>query len=92
MIFNHAFTPGFANQNIVQMEELASHGYVVFSISHPYVSALMLYPNGRIIPVDKTWLKAFSFDTKKDEITHASLVRHRKHDLNTDAHLSSNFI
>lgn len=48
LIFSHAYTPGYAGQNIVQMEELASHGYVIFSIAHPYEAAAVLYPDGRI--------------------------------------------
>ncbi len=50
LVFSHAYTPGYAGQNIVQMEELASHGYVVFSIAHPYEAALTEYPDGRLAP------------------------------------------
>jgi predicted dienelactone hydrolase len=50
LIFSHAYIPGYAGQNIVQMEELASHGYVVFSIAHPYEAALVEYPDGRRAP------------------------------------------
>ncbi|MGB7539058.1 MAG: hypothetical protein WBM17_11005 [Anaerolineales bacterium] len=50
LVFSHAYIPGYAGQNIVQMEELASHGYVVFSIAHPYEAALVEYPDGRLAP------------------------------------------
>jgi predicted dienelactone hydrolase len=50
LVFSHAFIPGYAGQNIVQMEELASHGYVIFSIAHPYEAALVEYPDGRRAP------------------------------------------
>lgn len=50
LVFSHAYIPGYAGQNIVQMEELASHGYVVFSIAHPYEAALVEYPDGRLTP------------------------------------------
>jgi hypothetical protein len=50
LVFSHAYIPGYAGQNIVQMEELASHGYVVFSIAHPYEAALVEYPDGRRTP------------------------------------------
>lgn len=36
LLFNHARDFGFTAQNQVLMEHLASHGYVVFSIAHPY--------------------------------------------------------
>ncbi|MGD8340104.1 MAG: hypothetical protein PVH89_04945, partial [Gammaproteobacteria bacterium] len=37
LLFNHGFD-GFTSQNQLLMEHLASHGYVVFSIAHPYES------------------------------------------------------
>jgi predicted dienelactone hydrolase len=39
LLFNHALAPGFASQNQLLMEHLASHGYVIFSIAHPYQSS-----------------------------------------------------
>jgi predicted dienelactone hydrolase len=39
LLFNHALELGFTSQNQLLMEHLASHGYVVFSIAHPYQSA-----------------------------------------------------
>ncbi len=44
--------PGFSaapRQYTVMIEELASQGYVVFSPSHPYVTTLTVFPDGRII-------------------------------------------
>ncbi len=38
LIFNHGLYL-VAEQNTVLMEHLASHGYVIFSIAHPYLSA-----------------------------------------------------
>lgn len=37
LLFNHGLD-GFTSQNLLLMEHLASHGYVVFSIAHPYRS------------------------------------------------------
>ena len=46
LIFCHG--GGFiAVQNTVQMQELASHGYIIFSISHRYDSAVTVYPDGQ---------------------------------------------
>ncbi len=39
LLFNHAWGGGFTSQNHLLMEHLASHGYAVFSIAHPYTSA-----------------------------------------------------
>ena len=36
LIFSHGIG-GLKTQNTTQMEEMASHGYVVFSCDHPYV-------------------------------------------------------
>ena len=52
IIYSHAYIPGFIGQNTAQMEELASHGYVVFSIAHPYESSAVIYPDSRIATVD----------------------------------------
>lgn len=46
------FDPGFsasAFQYSVILEELASQGYVVFAMSHPYVTAMSIYPDGRAV-------------------------------------------
>lgn len=39
LLFNHALDFGFTAQNQRLMEHLASHGYVIFSIAHPYQTA-----------------------------------------------------
>jgi predicted dienelactone hydrolase len=39
LLFNHALELGFTSQNQLLMEHLASHGYVVLSIAHPYQSS-----------------------------------------------------
>jgi predicted dienelactone hydrolase len=52
VIFSHG---GFSyiQQNTALMEHLASHGYLVFSISHPHVAIATLHDNGDIVPVDQ---------------------------------------
>lgn len=40
LIFSHGYGDN-ANQNTVQMEELSSHGYVVFSLAHPYTAPVV---------------------------------------------------
>lgn len=48
LVFSHGYwgTPG---QNTAQMEELASHGYIIFSIGHPYESTELRYPDGHAV-------------------------------------------
>ena len=51
VIFNHGWGEHFA-QNTILMEELASNGYVVFSIAHHYESKFSFYPDGKLISID----------------------------------------
>lgn len=51
LLFSHGYG-GVIMQNTVLMEELASHGYVVFSIAHPYEAVVTAFPNGDVIYED----------------------------------------
>ncbi|MGE0442951.1 MAG: alpha/beta hydrolase family protein [Gemmatimonadales bacterium] len=51
LVFSHGYG-GFAGQNTVQMEDLASHGYVVFSIVHPGEAGWTPFPAGAGMPMD----------------------------------------
>ncbi len=42
----------FNGQNAIQMEELASHGYVVFAVSHPSDDFAVIYSDGSVLPYD----------------------------------------
>ena len=53
VVFSHGYTPGFLAQNTAQMEELASYGYVVFSVGHFYESIVNILPDGRTVLYDK---------------------------------------
>ncbi len=53
LIFSHGWGEHFS-QNTILMEELASHGYIVFSIGHHYESKFSFYPDGRMITMDNT--------------------------------------
>ncbi len=50
IVFSHGYYLGFAAQNPAQMEELASHGYVVFGIGHTYETIINVFPDGRSVP------------------------------------------
>jgi predicted dienelactone hydrolase len=60
LLFSHGHAEGFIAQNMVQMEELASHGYVIFSVGHAYESSLVLDAQGQAIQMSKTQVDAFN--------------------------------
>ncbi|MFC5404673.1 alpha/beta hydrolase family protein [Cohnella soli] len=47
LIFSHGML-GYRDQNMFQMEELASHGYIVVGIDYAFEAAASVYPNGRV--------------------------------------------
>jgi len=47
VLFNHGWGE-HAAQNTVLMEELASHGYAVFSLAHHYEAKYWAYPDGHV--------------------------------------------
>jgi predicted dienelactone hydrolase len=51
LIFSHGYI-GLVEQNLTQMEELASHGYIVCSIAHTYQAQATVFPDGHNVPVD----------------------------------------
>ncbi len=53
IIFNHGWGEHFAH-NTILMEDLASHGYIVFSIAHHYEVKFSLFPDGSYITIDET--------------------------------------
>lgn len=57
LIFSHGYG-GTIWQNTVQMEELASHGFIVFSLGHTYESGAVPFPDGRVIPMSQARLDA----------------------------------
>lgn len=48
IVFSHGFN-ATRMQNFSQMEELASHGYIVISVDHPLDAAYIKYPDGTFI-------------------------------------------
>ncbi|WP_165921049.1 alpha/beta hydrolase family protein [Paenibacillus albiflavus] len=46
LIFSHGMDQ-FRNGNTFQLEELASHGYIVAAIDHTYNAAVTVFPDGR---------------------------------------------
>ena len=52
IFFNHGYE-GYLAQNTIQMENLASNGYIVVSVGHPYEAGVVSYPDGTQIKFDK---------------------------------------
>jgi len=57
---------GTRYQNTFQTEELASHGFVVVGIDHPYTCSNVVFPDGRHIPLSVGYLD-FSTPEKERE-------------------------
>jgi dienelactone hydrolase len=51
LIFSHGWGEHLS-QNTILMEELASHGYVVFSLSHDFESKFTFYPDGHTVSIN----------------------------------------
>jgi len=47
-LFSHGFG-GYRGQNLSQMEELASRGYIVVAIDHTFCASAVEFPGGRIV-------------------------------------------
>ena len=66
LIFSHGWE-GFKEQNIYQVEELASHGYVVVAINHTYGAIHTLFPDGRAVLVNQSALPEGVSDQEYDQ-------------------------
>ena len=49
LIFSHGWN-GFRQQSTFLMQELASHGYIVAALEHPYGARLTVFPDGTLAP------------------------------------------
>ncbi len=59
VFYSHGYT-SYLNQNTALMEELASHGYLVFSVQHTYDSADTAFLNGDVAPTDPNMTETMS--------------------------------
>ena len=66
LIYNHGLT-GFLESSTILMEHMASHGYIIVSVGHPY-DGVASYPDGRSIPIDvKKYNEYFARLTSEEE-------------------------
>ncbi|MCG7854057.1 MAG: hypothetical protein MIO92_16190, partial [Methanosarcinaceae archaeon] len=72
LIFSHGWGEHYS-QNTILMEELASRGYMVFSISHHYECKFTSFPDGRFIYID---MGNPRFQKIMKEQMNASAMRH----------------
>jgi len=66
VVFSHGVY-SYLQSNTALMEHLASHGYLVLAISHPYTSCATLHENGDVIAADAAMFKevmAQGFDAR----------------------------
>jgi len=74
LIFSHGYI-GLVEQNLTQMEELASHGYIVCSIAHTYQAQATVFPDGRNVPVDLGLSNDFMRGTLPTQAEYAEHLR-----------------
>lgn len=65
LVYSHGYGQGWASQNTSLMEELASNGYVVFSVTHTYEALITTFPEGRTVPRDETRYRTFYKESGK---------------------------
>ena len=51
VVYSHGLG-SYPQQNTPLMEHLASHGYLVLSVSHPYSTSAVIYENGEVVLLD----------------------------------------
>ncbi len=95
LVFSHG---GFAylQTNTVLMEHLASHGYLVLSISHPGIAYATLHENGDVVPYTQEVLDAMMAGSSDPEYLAAFTsddiaTRYEAHLRNIDTHALSPF-
>jgi dienelactone hydrolase len=60
------YSPAWAgrrNENTFHAQELASHGYIVVAIDHPYDSEFVVFPQGRVVHTRLVWGDPFASET-----------------------------
>jgi len=62
VIFSHGYLMGYLQQNTSLMETLASHGYIVFSVAHPYQALAVPMADGSLALFAAEFQQLFSED------------------------------
>lgn len=69
ILFQHGYRLGYLEQNTSLMETLASHGYVVISLAHPYEAIAAPLSDGRTARYDGTTKDGFMGSAAKQEVS-----------------------
>ena len=80
IFFSHGLS-GVRMQNTQQIEQLASHGYIVVATDHVYAAAFTVYPDGRAITYDEN--RVIRFATPNEFPDAQRLVQEWSADLNS---------
>ena len=73
------FSPGFKSHPLfytAMLEELASQGFVVVSVSHPYSTGAVVFPDGRVVRANDEGTR-FELDKKTDRASVETMIGHR---------------
>jgi hypothetical protein len=70
LVFSHGWN-GFRQQSTFLMQELASHGYIVVALEHPYGARLTVFPDGTLAPNNPS---ALPKDKPSDEYEDAARI------------------
>ena len=74
LIFSHGHV-GFIEQNLTLLEELASHGYIVCSMAHPYQTIATTFPDGRVVPAEAVLANDFLHGKSPTQAVYAEHLR-----------------
>ena len=66
VVYSHGYT-GYRNESFSQMEALASSGFIVVSIDHPYASAFTVFADGRVVVNNPAILPAAGHNAPADQ-------------------------
>lgn len=65
LIFSHGFGMR-VNDYASQLKDIASHGYIIFAIDHPYEASAVEYPDGRIISLSPDIIETLKSDQQNE--------------------------
>ena len=85
LIYNHGLW-GFMESSTILMEHMASHGYIVVSVGHPY-DGVASYPDGRSIPIDVKKYEAYlerSISEEEDKKFEEFLAQINREDISVE--------
>jgi len=85
LIYNHGLW-GFMESSTILMEHMASHGYIVVSVGHPY-DGVASYPDGRSIPIDVKKYEAYlerSMSEEEDKKFEEFLAQINREDISVE--------